>query len=284
MFVIIGSMKKNSLTIAISICLGALIIALAILYVRSDGDDRNEITLFGNVDVRQVDIGFRVSGQVSQLLFEEGDRVRPGDLMCTLDSTPYDSQLQEAVANVGAIWASLDNAQTLLNRRLELIDIGAVSQEDLDNATSSRDQLRANLAQAEAAVVVAKDNIEYTKAYAPTEGIILTRIREPGTVVNPADPVYTLSISDPVWIRAFVDEPYLGDVYYGMSAEVFTDNGRKYNGTVGFISPVAEFTPKTVQTLELRTDLVYRLRVYVENPDRGLVQGMPVTVKLKLKR
>ncbi|PIS03465.1 MAG: efflux RND transporter periplasmic adaptor subunit [Chlamydiae bacterium CG10_big_fil_rev_8_21_14_0_10_42_34] len=277
-------MKKNSLTIAISICLGALIIALAILYVRSDGDDRNEITLFGNVDVRQVDIGFRVSGQVSQLLFEEGDRVRPGDLMCTLDSTPYDSQLQEAVANVGAIWASLDNAQTLLNRRLELIDIGAVSQEDLDNATSSRDQLRANLAQAEAAVVVAKDNIEYTKAYAPTEGIILTRIREPGTVVNPADPVYTLSISDPVWIRAFVDEPYLGDVYYGMSAEVFTDNGRKYNGTVGFISPVAEFTPKTVQTLELRTDLVYRLRVYVENPDRGLVQGMPVTVKLKLKR
>jgi HlyD family secretion protein len=69
-----------------------------------------------------------------------------------------------------------------------------------------------------------------------------------------------------------------------MDAEVFTDikRGRTYSGKIGFISPVAEFTPKTVQTTELRTDLVYRLRIYVDNPDRELVQGMPVTVKLKV--
>jgi HlyD family secretion protein len=134
-------------------------------------------------------------------------------------------------------------------------------------------------------VVVAKDNVSYTRAYAPTDGVILTRIREPGTVVNPANPVYTLSVTDPVWVRAFVDEPELGQVYYGMPAEVFTDveKGKSYSGKVGFISPVSEFTPKTVETTQLRTDLVYRLRIYVDNPDRGLVQGMPVTVKLKKK-
>ncbi len=277
-------MRKN---IVISMLGFSLTVVIGILtYIVFRGvEDPNLITLYGNVDVRQVDIGFRVSGQVSKLHFEEGDRVLEGTLMCSLDPSPYDSQLEEAIANALAIKINLDNAEVLLQRRLELIGIGAVSMEDLDNTKANRDQLLANLVQAEAAVIVARDNFEYTKAYAPTEGIILTRIREPGTVVNPSNPVYTLSVSSPVWIRAFVDEPNLGRVNYGMSAEVFTDiiNGKSYSGKIGFISPVAEFTPKTVQTTELRTDLVYRLRIYVDNPDRELVQGMPVTVKLKVK-
>jgi HlyD family secretion protein len=71
-----------------------------------------------------------------------------------------------------------------------------------------------------------------------------------------------------------------------MEAEVYTDTyrGKVYKGKVGFISPVAEFTPKTVETTELRTDLVYRVRIYVDNPDQGLRQGMPVTVELPLER
>lgn len=276
-------MKKNIIFVVLILVFAAIVIAL-IDRVYSEKKDKNEITLYGNVDVRQVDIGFRVSGQVTRLLFEEGDKVPEGALMCTLDNTPYDSQLQQARAAAESVKANLDNAEILLRRRLELIGSGAVSQEDLDNAQANRDQLAANLLQAEAAIAVAKDNLAYTKAYAPTDGIILTRIREPGTVVNPADPVFTLSVSSPVWIRAFVDEPDLGEVFYGQEAEVFTDTGRHYPGKIGFISPVAEFTPKTVETTQLRTDLVYRLRVYVDNPDHMLVQGMPVTVKIKLRR
>jgi HlyD family secretion protein len=276
-------MRKN---ILISFLLASLVIVLSVLLytIFSKKEDPNVITLYGNVDVRQVDIGFRISGQVSKLIYEEGDRVSEGSLMCTLDESPYDSKLEEAIAAAEAIRVNLENAEILLLRRLELIEIGAVSREDLDNARANRDQLLANLIQAEAAIVVARDNLQYTKAYAPTDGIILTRIREPGTVVNPANPVYTLSVTSPVWIRAFVDEPDLGRVNYGMDAEVFTDikNGKSYSGKIGFISPVAEFTPKTVQTTELRTDLVYRIRVYVDNPDRELVQGMPVTVKLRM--
>lgn len=272
-------MKKNIFIAIIFIALTAVIIAL-IDFAYRERENSNEITLYGNVDVRQVDIGFRVSGQVTQLMFEEGDQVPQGTLMCTLDNTPYDSQLKEALAAAEAVQANLDNAEILLRRRQELIGSGAVSQEDLDNALANRDQLAANLLETEAAIQVAKDNLSYTQAYAPTDGIILTRIREPGTVVNPADPVYTLSVSSPVWIRAYVDEPNLGRVSYGMTAEVLTDTGRRYTGKIGFISPVAEFTPKTVETAKLRTDLVYRLRVYVDNPDHMLVQGMPVTVKL----
>jgi HlyD family secretion protein len=273
-------MKRTVLVSVIVLAITAFVISL-IHFAFEEEQDQNLIMLYGNVDVRQVDIGFRVPGLVTQLMFEEGDRVKTGDLMTVLDSTPYDSQLQEAKAAADGIRVNLANAEILLKRRQELIGIGGVSQEDFDNALTNRDELIARLIQAEATVKVAQDNLNYTKAYAPADGIILTRIREPGTVVNPANPVYTLSVSSPVWIRAFVNEPNLGEVYYGMKAEVYTDTNRKYTGSVGFISPVAEFTPKTVETTQLRTDLVYRLRVYVDNPDHSLVQGMPVTIKLK---
>lgn len=278
-------MKQRVLIIVLVVAIIGLAAGLFNAIFRSK-ENPDEIVLYGNVDVRQVDIGFRVPGQVTKLVFEEGDKVTQGDLMTVLDKTPYDSQVRQAKANVEAIKVNLENAEVLYKRRLDLIGVGGVSQEDLDNSETNRDQLKANLAQAEAALAGALDNLAYTDAFAPTDGIILTRIREPGTVVNPADPVYTLSVSSPVWIRAFVDEPHLGKVYYGMKAEVYTDieGGKVYTGQVGFISPVAEFTPKTVETTQLRTDLVYRLRIYADNPDHGLVQGMPVTVKLKIAK
>lgn len=248
-------------------------------------NESNTLTLYGNVDVRQVDIGFRVEGQVTELFFQEGDQVAAGDLIATLSTSPYMAEMDQAAANVENLMVSLENAEALYQRRLAVINDQAVSQEDLDNAKTNRDQLVTSLLAAEASLKIAKDRLSYTMAYAPSDAIVLTRIREVGSVVNPGEPVYTLSIKDPVWIRAFVDEPHLGEVYYGMPVEVYTDlaRGKVYQGKVGFISPVAEFTPKTVQTTELRTDLVYRLRIYITDPDEHLVQGMPVTVKLKKK-
>lgn len=279
-------MKRNPILIAGLAFILVVVLGVAVYFIVRSHNEKGILTLYGNVDVRLVDIGFRVPGQVSQLMYEEGDYVKKGCLMATLDQTPYISQLQEAKANVTAIKVNLKNANILLKRRMELVGIGGVSQEDLDNTRASRDQLWANLLQAKAALEVARDNLNYTRVCAPTDGIILTRIREPGTVVQPSDPVFTLSVSSPIWVRAFIDEPDLGAVYYGMPAEIYTDvkGSKAYDGYVGFISPMAEFTPKTVQTTELRTDLVYRLRVYVDNPDHHLLQGMPVTVKLKLKQ
>jgi len=251
-------------------------------YIFNTQRNSSTLALYGNVDVRQVDIGFRVQGRVDKLFFEEGDLVTKGTILATLDKTPYDSKVQEAAAKVKSTKAQLELAEILLKRRLEVVDSGGVSQESVDQARTNRDSLKAILKENRAALVVALDDLSYTEAFAPTDCIVLTRIREPGTVVQPSDPVYTLSVISPVWVRAFVDEPQLGEIYYGMQAEVTTDTpqGKTYTGQIGFISPVAEFTPKTVQTTQLRTDLVYRLRIYVDNPDKYLKQGMPVTVKL----
>jgi HlyD family secretion protein len=112
--------------------------------------------------------------------------------------------------------------------------------------------------------------------------VLLTRIAEPGAIVAAGQTVATLSLNDPIWVRAYVPEPDLGKIWPGMPAEILTDSrpDRPYKGHVGFISPEAEFTPKNVETPRLRTDLVFRLRVVADNPDEGLRQGMPVTVTL----
>ena len=275
------SMKRY---LYISILLTVIIVSICIIVgiIRVKKNER-DVTLYGNVDVRLVDMGFRVAGRVNELFYEEGDWVEEGALLATLDKTPYDSQAIEAQSTVEAVTANFENAQRLLKRRQELIGVGGVSQEDLETAQTHRDALWADLLQAKAALQAAMDNLCYTEVFAPTDGFILTRIREPGSVVNPSEPIYSLSVASPVWIRAYVDEPNLGEIYYGMPVEIFTDvrGGPTYTGQIGYISPMAEFTPKTVQSTELRTDLVYRLRIYADNPDQFLKQGMPVTVKLR---
>lgn len=272
--------------IILLIALAAVLIGVVLYHYTGTWTDRNALVLYGNVDVRQVDLGFRVDGRVNTMIFQEGDLVPQGKLMAFLDKQPYEDLARQAAANVQSLKLTLENAEKILKRRQELVGEGGVAQEDYENAISSRDVNAANLLQAEANHGVARTNLKDTELYAPSDGTILTRIREPGTVVRVADPIYTLSLISPVWIRAFVSEPDLGRIYPGMPAEVYTDTpgGKVYKGHIGFISPVSEFTPKTVETTQLRTDLVYRLRIIADNPDHGLRQGMPVTVKLLMDK
>lgn len=276
-------MRRPILLLTILLLLILLTLGLY-LYWHSHTREK-DLILYGNVDVRQVDLGFRVSGRVVEMPFQEGDLVSAGTLMGVLDKQPYGDQVKQAIATIESIKTNLMNAEKVLSRRYGLVDSGSVSKEDYDNALASRDSLNANLKQAEAALGVSMTQLTDTEVYAPNHGTVLTRIREPGSVVKEGDPIYTLSLTSPVWIRAFVAEPQLGEIFPGMRAEVYTDTlgGKVYQGHVGFISPVAEFTPKTVETTQLRTDLVYRLRIIADNPDEGLRQGMPVTVKLHRK-
>ncbi|MEX0643767.1 MAG: HlyD family efflux transporter periplasmic adaptor subunit, partial [Parvularculaceae bacterium] len=141
---------------------------------------------------------------------------------------------------------------------------------------------QAALSAEKAALSLAQRRLSDTDLVAPNDGVILTRVREPGAVVGPGQPIYTLSLTSPVWVRTYVAEPDLGNIRPGAAAVVRTDSGDQYDGQIGFISPTAEFTPKSVETKELRTSLVYRVRVIIDNPDDGLRQGMPVTVTLQL--
>jgi len=141
-------------------------------------------------------------------------------------------------------------------------------------------QVRAEAAAGEASLARARLQVEDCVLIAPSDGVVLTRAVEPGTILNPGNTVYSVTITDPVWIRAYAGEPDLGYLRPGQRVKVYTDTfpDKPYTGQVGFISATAEFTPKTVETRELRTSLVYRFRVMVDDPDGGLRQGMPVTV------
>ena len=134
-----------------------------------------------------------------------------------------------------------------------------------------------------------KNQLEYTQIFAPDDGIITSRVQEPGATVKSGQIVYTIAKDRPLWIRTYIPETRLGNVKYNTKARVITDSldpltgkKREYVGRVGYISPVAEFTPKTVETEDLRTDLVYRIHIYVDKTDDFLRQGMPVTVEIDL--
>jgi HlyD family secretion protein len=159
---------------------------------------------------------------------------------------------------------------------LELLVEGP-RQEDL---AAARAQLQAR----EAALVLAQQRLADASLFAPADGVIRDRILEPGDFATPQTPVLTLALLDPVWVRAYLPESALGKVAPGMKAEIHTDSypGKSYPGWVGYISPTAEFTPKSVETPDLRTRLVYQVRVFACNPQDELRLGMPATVVIPL--
>ena len=214
-------------------------------------------------------------------------------------------EIEQARARVVEAEAALKNAEQEYRRQREVTDKGLSSQGLLDNAVAQRDETSARLAASREALALAIEGaraedilaaeaalagaqaqreqaatqLEDTQLKAPSNGIVLTRVREPGAIVAAGAPVYTVSLTDTVYVRAYVDEPQLGKVVPGATLTVTTDSSdRVYTGQVGFVSPRAEFTPKSVETPELRTDLVYRLRIVIPDADDGLRQGMPVTI------
>jgi HlyD family secretion protein len=305
-----------------------------------------ELTLHGNVDLRQVQLAFNNSERIVDVLVWEGDRVWAGELVARLDESRLKPQVAQAEAQVGAqqqvverlhngsrpeeiaqARANVESAKAELAnarrqyQRLEKLsavrlsdktEVQAVSKEDLDNARTALEAAEARftvnekaldlslagprkeeIAEAEAKLRVNQAQLAYLKQqladtdlYAPTEAIVRTRILEPGEMSSPQKPVFALAIIDPKWVRAYVSEPDLGKVRHGMTATVAVDSfpGRRFEGWVGFISPVAEFTPKTVQTDELRTSLVYEVRVFVKDPKDELRLGMPASVYLPLDK
>lgn len=142
----------------------------------------------------------------------------------------------------------------------------------------------AQLLARQAALTAAQQRRKDAILVAPADGVIRDRILEPGDMAFPSMPVLTLAFTQPVWVRAYLPESMLGRVKPGARATIQTDSypDKSYSGWVGFISPTAEFTPKTVQTPELRTRLVYSMRVITCNPQDELRLGMPVTVSLVL--
>lgn len=271
-----------------------LIVLIGILtgiyfYFHDHKENPDELTLYGNIEIRQVDLGFRVEGKIQKMLAEEGDFVEKGDLLGYLDDTNYKARYERSLADIKISKVLYKNAIEQYQRNIPLCADGTTSKIDCEKLLNAKIGSKASIDSAIAASKDAKKNLVDTRIYAPDDGIIMTRVQEPGAVVEPSAPIYTMAKIKPVWVRVYVPEANLANVKYGMKAAVLTDTvdpktgeRRHYTGWVGYISPIAEFTPKTVETTDLRTDLVYRVRVYIYELDEYLRQGMPVTVKLDL--
>lgn len=293
----------------------------------------NGLTLYGNVDIRTVNMSFRVGGRLQSLTVDEGDAIKQGQTLGQLDQAPYENALMQAKANVATAQAqydlmmagyraeeiaqaaasvkqaqaAYDYAQSYLQRQQGLWNRKLLSANDLENARSSRDQAlatlksaqdklsqyragnrpqeiaqaKANLEQAQAQLAQSTLDLHDTVLTAPSDGTLLTRAVEPGSMLSAGSTVLTLSLTRPVWVRAYVDEKNLNQAQPGREILLYTDGrpNKPYHGKIGFVSPTAEFTPKTVETPDLRTDLVYRLRIIVTDADDSLRQGMPVTLQ-----
>ncbi|TAN29962.1 MAG: secretion protein HlyD [Castellaniella sp.] len=305
---------------------------LAFWLLRDHGKE-DSLHLYGNIDIREVQLAFRQPGRVMQMAFDEGDTVSAGTRLATLDAQPYREALAAAQAQVQVAQAelaklrrglrpqeitqareALRQAQALateternFQRQSRLLASGASSQRTVDTARLARDQAtagaeaakaalsqasegfrkediaaaEARLAAAQAAAAQATTALADTELVAPSDGTVIARVREPGSMVASQSTVYSLSLDKPVYVRAYVGEPDLGRIAPGTVVHVKSDSSDKvYRGQIGFISPRAEFTPKTVETTDLRTDLVYRLRIVIDeaDSDTALRQGMPVTI------
>lgn len=218
-------------------------------------------------------------------------------------------EVAQAQATLLSARADAENARAQYLRRKALVSISAVSQQDVDTTKASADvaaakvalaqnaldlamigprrediaQAEAQLRGAEAQAVVLRQQLADAELQAPFDAVVRSRLMEPGEMASPSKPVLSLAMLDRKWVRAYVSEPDLTRLHEGAPAQIALDNAPEppLSGWVGFISSVAEFTPKAVQTEDLRTSLVYEVRVFVRDPDNRLRLGMPATVRLE---
>jgi len=324
---------KPLIKIIILVVLVSAVILGVRWFLQSDGNQFvSELKIYGNIDIRKVDLAFNEQERITQVLVEEGDHVTAGQVIARLQTNRLEAQIREieakiaaqqevvkrleagtrrqeieqARAEVAAARARLKNTRQSFERIKKTSLSGATSQQALDNARALLDVDQAQVKVKEKAlnlamegprkedIAASKNNLETLKASlsllkirladmtltSPATGVIQNRILEPGEIASPNRPVVILALTDPKWVRAYIPEPYLGRINLGMKAKILSDSfpDQKFEGWIGFISSVAEFTPKTVETEDLRTKLVYEVRVFVYDPNDLLRLGMPVTV------
>lgn len=325
--------RTGALLLAALVALGALA-AGYVWWSHRVVDAQWPLLLQGNVEVRQVNLGFKVAGRIEHLAVDEGDTVAEGQTLGALDKVYFEESLaqmraqrDQQAANLAKLEAgnrpediaqaqllvaereaTLANAKVTLGRAEQLRKTGAGTVKTFDDAQASYreaearlnsarqafrvqqlgprkediDVARAQLADKEAAILTSQRQLADATLTAPSAGVVLSRVREKGAIVNAGETVFVLSLTSPVWIRTYVAETELPRIRPGMAVEVKTDTPGlpPMKGHVGFISTTAEFTPKSVETRELRTALVYRLRVVVDDAGGTLRQGMPTTVSI----
>ena len=231
------------------------------------------------------------------------------------DIRQAEAQVQAAEADVAAIDADLRSAELDLQRFESLLQANAGSRKQRDDAqarvdvargrqraagahvaatreTVARlqsgarpeeiDAARARVGAADAQIATLQKAISDARVLAPVGGVVTQKLAEAGELTTPRNPLLIVTDLDHAWANLFVPEPMIPKLRLGQAATVYTDaGGAGLSGTVTFISPQAEFTPRNVQTAEERSKLVYRIKVTVDNRAGTLKPGMPVDAELQ---
>lgn len=252
---------RNRKSVIIAVVL-VIAFAAGYFFYKSRNAEQGRLILYGNVDIRQISLAFNSNGRIEEMLKEEGDAVKAGDVLARLDTRPLElaiAQKKAVIAQQEAVVEKLHNGSR---------------PEEITQAAAQLSALKAGLE---------NDlyNLSQATLVAPQDGVIRSRLVETGDMASAARPVYLIGLSDPKWIRAYVPESRLGELREGMEADVYVDSfpNEAIKGKVGYISDTAEFTPKSVQTEELRTSLLYEVRIFVDDEENRLRMGMPATVK-----
>ena len=307
-----------------------LFLPIYLIFFTGCFQEKKEIKFFGNVDVRTVSLAFRVSGRLDTLNFDEGQKLKKGDIIATIENSIFrenlnqinaqiklqeiqiqklekgyrTEEIEKAKSKLSEVKVNLDRSNKDFRRAEQLFKTNSISEQAYDDAKAQAKDLQTQYDYAKSSLELVKngyetEDIQSAKAqleslkaqrnilqinyndtilYSPVDGTIITKVYEAGSIVNSSQTIVEIAKSDEFWVRSYLSEKYLGLVKAGMKAVITTDGNKTYEGVVSFISPLAEFTPKTVQTEDLRTDLVYRFRIIVNNVDDNLKQGMPVTI------
>ncbi len=223
------------------------------------------------------------------------------------------AQVLSAEADVRAADAELSAATADLQRFEALLEANAGSRKQRDDAATRRDvasarvaaarqrtqgarealatleagarpeeiaAARARLSAAEAQIAVLEKNRTDAALMSPVAGTITAKLADQGEVIAPRSPIVVVTDLDHAWANVYVDEPIVPRLKIGQKVALFTDAGQRIEGTLTYISPKAEFTPRNVQTAEERSRLVYRIKVTTDNKDGILKTGMPVEAEL----
>lgn len=213
----------------------------------------------GTAESREYQISPALTGRVVEVPVAEGDTVKEGDPLVSLDTAALELQVRQAEQGVKAAKAAVTNAE-----------------DDKDATKADVTAAKARLAQAEAAVELAKLQLGFASVTAPRDGVVVSLTASAGQNAAPGRAVATLVDPNDVFLRVFVPEPRIGEVSVGQTVTLTTGSGES-TGRVTFIAAEAEFTPTTVQTEDERAKLVFEVRIGVDDP-AAVRPGMSVDV------
>ncbi|MBM3320255.1 MAG: efflux RND transporter periplasmic adaptor subunit [Candidatus Eisenbacteria bacterium] len=268
----------------------------------------------GTLEAAEIDIAPSMTGKALEVRADLGDRVAAGDTLVVLDTELLVLQRAEAEANRRSLMAqrsaaeedrkqaerALALAEKTLGRLRALLADGTATEQQVDDAEAKRDQIvnqreaarhrvamfDAEMEKLAASLAVFDRQIRDGVLLSPENGVVLVRALEPGEIALPNRPALRIADLSRLDLRVYLEAEDLGRVRIGEKVPVLVDalGGKEVEGKVVWVSPEAEFTPKNVQTRNARAQLVYAVKIEVENADGILAIGMPAEARLARER